>query len=72
MSLFFRVFNGNLAPLMINNSTNSLNFDKGVHHVAVCMERSHIVHDLIEVPGFDEVDIGLGIHLPRGKILELY
>ena len=63
------MFNGNFATQMINNSTNSLNFDEGVHHVAVCMERSHIVHDLIEVPGFGEVDIGPGNRLPRGMKL---
>jgi hypothetical protein len=57
---------------MMNNSTNSSNDDERVHHVAVCMERSHRVHDLIVVPGFGEVDLGLGIPLPRGIKLELY
>lgn len=57
---------------MMNNSTNSLNDDEGVHHVAVWMERSHRVHDLIVVPGFGEVDLGLKIRAPRGIKLELY
>jgi hypothetical protein len=48
----FRVFNGNLATPMMNNSTNnSLKDGERMHHVPACMERSHRVHGLIVVPG---------------------